>query len=416
MSLFFDFLFNKDEKYLLAKKRLLDGHSFSLPSSAKEDRLIQLKQFYRISKLFMKPIQSNQYKNKEGDSLIYTINENNINDEISFIESNSNDIIHSHIIKEQNLQGLATGNKFFLFILLAFLNFIIFPFSFFSTKNRLNLALLPEHFLGIIIFLRYVNKNRLKKTYIYYTHEPEVPLLCYYLLKQNIHVSAIPNANPLFMFNKVLIANRIILSLSYQKDEMNVFSNLPFEKWSLKKLSQYYNYDITPISEEKPKLFYYSHASWIRIREQHNIPSFNEIEMEFKALQTLKNTLKLSNFQVVICLHPKEMKESLEKRTEYYNEFFGTNFSFFNGSSYKTFEKGSLGVGAFSSILFERIECGYKTFFIMDELKGDFPIPNSGYKFFVKKPSEITLETFEKAIKLTTFDYFKGKEYYTYIQ
>ena len=251
-----------------------------------------------------------------------------------------------------------------------------------------------------------------EKIYFFSTHEPEANLLAHLLMKKNIKVVKIPNSNPLFMFNKNMVTDELILTLEYQFEEANLFyedCDFEIKRWHPIGLNKYYN--INKENQSSKKLCYYSHASWIRKSEDHHLPKFNEVELELNFLELIRNSNFFSNHEVYICLHPKEKTSSniLIKSKNYYKKIFGSNVQFYNNSSFESFEEFELGFGAFSSILFERIHCGYKTL-IFNNLISEFPILNSDFNYFVMSDFENLLESIQCFVN-ENFDELTQRKY-----
>ena len=258
-------------------------------------------------------------------------------------------------------------------------------------------------------------KNKCKKLYFFYTHEPEYNLISHYLIKHGTYVVSIPNANPLFMFNKNLIFSELVITIAYQFHEFKLFyKNKKSTFWNLPELINLHNNNFS--SFQNGSICYYSHASWLRKEFDHTITPFNEVKLEIDFLNYIKRNRILKDFDITICLHPKEKesKDILSKSKKFYRTMFGEKISFHYSDSRKSFKDFDLGIGTFSSILFERLHCGYKTL-IFNNLIDEFPINDprlnriviSDYSTFVNKLSE--------TLNKTTNIFFKGIEDYTFI-
>ena len=105
----------------------------------------------------------------------------------------------------------------------------------------------------------------------------------------NIEVIVIPNTNPLFMYNKNIIGNKILLTLGYQVEELLFFNPTYQGSILLKEDFQLVEYHNNFSSKSNNKICYYSHASWLRIENDQHIPSFNEVKIELELLEYLKN-------------------------------------------------------------------------------------------------------------------------------
>jgi len=384
IKIFYILFINNSLESKLIRKDLFTKHCYSLPESAKKDRYIGIKQAFRVIKILWK----REYVRNNGHSknCLYVIFKSDISSKKIYIENQSGIKTKYGIYKNNILSNSNVYQKIIYSLLFIIFFFLIIPIILFKSKNRIQLALLPEHIVGILIISNKLIKANCKNLYFFHTHEPEANLLSKILMLFGINIIKIPNSNPLFMYNKNILANEIILTLQYQKEELdfyNKFTNNNIKYWHPEFLENFYNKNFN--SNNNKSIAYYPHASWIRIKEDHNIPHFNELDIEIKLL----NKLKLSNFfnnkDVTICLHPKEKASSeiLEKAYKYYKDIFGKKVKFLNysESSYNSFNKFDLGFGAFSSILTERIHCGYKTILFTASLD-EFPINKSKFGYF----------------------------------
>jgi hypothetical protein len=126
--------------------------------------------------------------------------------------------------------------------------------------------------------------------------------------------------------------------------------------------AQYANAPLPP----KNTIGFYSHGEWIRRKDGHADfgMSAGILENEIFLLNALKTFLeKHPEFQLIIFPHPKERKDQ-EFESYYASIFQGTNASLapIDMRSSETFFKVNIGVMAYSTLLFERLSMGYKTF------------------------------------------------------
>jgi hypothetical protein len=104
-------------------------------------------------------------------------------------------------------------------------------------------------------------------------------------------------------------------------------------------------------------------------------------ENELFLLNSLKTFLdKHTEFQLIIFPHPKERKDN-EFESYYASIFKGTSTSIapLEMKSSETFFKVNIGVMAYSTLLFERLALGYKTF-IGTNFQTSFPLEGSPLK------------------------------------
>lgn len=378
------FISNSLESKLI-RKDLFTKHCYSLPESAKKDRYIGIKQAFRAFKILWK--REYVRNNEHSKNCLYVIFKSDISSKKQYIENQSGIKTRYGIYKNNILSNSNVYQKIIYSLLFIISFFLIIPIILFKSKNRIQLALLPEHIVGILIISNKLIKANCKNLYFFHTHEPEANLLSKILMLFRINVIKIPNSNPLFMYNKNILANEIILTLQYQKEELafyNKFTNNNIKYWHPQFLENFYNKNSNNNNNNK-SIAYYSHASWIRIKEDHNIPYFNECAIEINLLDKIKKSNFFKNKEIYICLHPKEKSSlsTLEKSYDYYKNIFGENISFMGitENTYSSFNKFNVGFGAFSSILIERIHCGYKTILFTQNLD-EFPLNKSKFRYF----------------------------------
>ena len=390
---------------------LFNQHCFEYTNSSKYDRFLFLRELKLLFKSF--------FISKEGKKIhpigvgLYVLSNLNIKGKVEFISSSFENI--DFIVNKRDIYLYSTL-KFK--ILISFIILLTFPYffsrTFFIQKNRINHTLFIRHVYISLVLCSFLKAN-CKKIYFFYPHEPESNLIINMLETMNIDIIVIPNTNPLFMYNKNIIGNKILLTLGYQVEEL-LFFNPTYEGSILLKedfqLKEYHN---NFSSKSNNKICYYSHASWLRIENDQHIPSFNEVKIELELLEYLNSKGLFKDVELTICLHPKEKESSvIEKAQKYYKGIFGNDINFFQNSSYESFKEYDLGFGAFSSILFERIHCGYKTLIFNQHIK-EFPLENSSFNKFIVNDIEKFKSKLNQAIIEETKVFFNGLIKYTFL-
>lgn len=417
LDLIIELLFKNKKVNKEIRYDFFNQHSFTLPNSAKNDVLIGLRQLKRVLQKiwFQKVDYSDQFYDTKSNDFLYVVSPHDISSKLKFIKNDQK--VKGALSKFNLLLDLSFSNKilFTIFVILFFS--VIVLYVFFIKRNRINIALFPEHILQCYVLIKKLKRFNCKKLYFFYTHEPEANLIAHVLIKYRINVIKIPNTNPLFMFNKHLIASSVLLSLGYQHDEAISYykenSKLKLGYIIHPELEQYHNNHLN--SNRNKNICYYSHASWLRINLDHNLPWFNEIYEEVNLLNQIKQTQLFNNDIITVCLHPKEKSnpQIFSQAKSYYEGVFGKNVIFYEKKSYESFKEYDLGFGAFSSILFERIHCGYKTIIFNEEING-FPIENSDFNKFVIKDIQYLKLKLNKALKMGEREFFNGLNKYTF--
>ena len=144
---------------------------------------------------------------------------------------------------------------------------------------------------------------------------------------------------------------------------------------------QYHNYKVAyedhPIAP-RHVIGFYSHGEWVRRKEGHADAGLGILENEMFLLVSLRIFLaKNIQFKLIIFPHPKERNHP--EFSAHYNSIFNeTNYEIanFEMKSNLSFHRVNIGLMAYSTLLFERLAMGYKTF-VGTSLKTNFPQTNS---------------------------------------
>ena len=332
LDLIIELLFKNKKVNKEIRYDFFNQHSFTLPNSANNDVLIGLRQLKRVlQKIWFQKVDfSDQFYDAKSNDFLYVLSPHDISNKLKFIKNDQK--VKGALSKFNLLLDLSFSNKilFTIFVLLFFS--VIVLYVFFIKKNRINIALFPEHILQCYVLIKKLKRFNCKKLYFFYTHEPEANLIAHVLIKHRINVIKIPNTNPLFMFNKHLIASSVLLSLGYQHDEALSYyknnSKLKLGYIIQPELVQYHNNHL--YSNRNKNICYYSHASWLRINLDHNLPWFNEVHEEVNLLNQIKQTQLFNNDIITVCLHPKEKSnpQIFSQAKSYYEGVFGKMSSF----------------------------------------------------------------------------------------
>lgn len=403
------------------KKDLLDQHSFYYPEASKNGKLMGLRLLKFQIKILLGSTKSKLNFDKV-DFVFYTLFPGSKQSDLNLIKANKKELREKKFFAFHRENIYTNLNSLEIYCSILFL-LLCYPFtSVFSLgrSNKFNVFLIPESFLISRIFKKVLLKTDTELFFHLYPHEPEGNL-SYMLKPKKVEYIKVPNLNPLFMFNKRIISDKIGLTFGYQQDELKAEkSELPFEKWKSPKFDAFLN-DLS--SQEKDgRVCYYSHASWIRQKEKHGSTWFEEDKMEINLLNYFKSNKDL--FQngkgITVCLHPKEKRspELLNLSIDYYKDHFGEEVNFLppQQSSYDSFKLFELGISAFTSIIFERLYCGHKSLIYHDQESYTFPVQNSDYDHFVFRDfQELSLKLHDIVEgKVSDQKFFNGLEKYTY--
>ena len=413
LELFFEIFFSSKKDNQIIKDSLFNQHCFSLPKSATYDRLIGLRQLKRNLFFIWRQNNHDLKKTYHNESNIFCFNLFP-NDNINFINDlNNKKKINSTFSKVNLLKDLKFSQKIHMSSLLFIMYLFIAVLVFFQNNKRINIALFPEHILNSYILIKRLLTLNCKTLYFFQPHEPEANLISHILIKRGVYVLKVPNTNPLFLFNKAIIASKLILTLEYQLDELKIYDDkMKYKFKNPPSLTKYFNHK--HLNSRNEDICYYSHASWLRKELDHNIPLFNEVKLEIDFLSYIKQQKMFNDSKITICLHPKE-KESqnlLNKSKRYYKSIFGENINFYTQNSYDSFKVFNLGFGVLSTILFERIHCGFKTLLFSD--LDEFPVEKSNFNRFVINDLKLADKLISKSVNTNLELFFSKSKNYTF--
>ncbi len=303
-----------------------------------------------------------------------------------------------YIAKEDlpgHLQGKVSATSFMLKALPIAVQCFVSP------KQRANRALHIVHLAEATALRAFIAEKNIDVLYDYAPYHIDSNWL--YLLNRDLLTSyiKIPSPGPLRTHNAITLCDTLIVSSGYHEEELQTLPNIRFNKkvkWVVEQAHGYLGrYLSGNLATPQPyTLGFYSHASWLRKAQGHRSDGLNIDAAEEELLSFLKSFLKHHpNYRLTIFMHPREKRESvIDNARKYYTERLDSpNISFAHPSTKtsQSFEQVDIALAAFSTIVYERLFCGYKT------LIGNMNIPN-----FPLKGSVLNNICFSDAAQMTT--------------
>ena len=359
---------SEDIKLRMLQHRLLHDLTYRLPISAKKDIFIGFKEWKRI---FLRKQLTPEHSTNAPFVLVSTSNQTDIARE--YISTNTSTKTLNVLVREE----LSLPNFSLLFHLFALRISLQCLFD----SRRINLSLLIREVVEWTAVESALTWHNSKAFFDFTPFEKDSNALAFVLKEKGIHITKIPSPGPLMGHHTFMIADEVILSSAYQMEE------LPhFEHWYVKELShwppeQYLRYAHCYTNAPLPPkntIGFYSHGEWVRRKTGHADFGFGIQENEVFLLESLRIFLKNHpNFELIIFPHPKERSDS-EFQSFYSILFEGTNtvIAPVEMKSSENFFKVNIGVMAYSTLIFERLTLGYKTF-IGTKFQSSFPIEGS---------------------------------------
>ncbi len=248
-------------------------------------------------------------------------------------------------------------------------------------------SLLPLELVEWAGLMEVVSRRQVKYVYLFSQYECDTNAMVLWLRKMGVTVNKIPSPNLLVIHSKNLVTDELTLSSPYQLDELQGdlirASYRKLNYWVPEQFHVYRNNYKNRNKAATGTVGYYSHGSWIRKKSGLTDTGVGDVEAEQQLIALLGELLQEGKLdRVTIFLHPKEKRLSAEELNSYYRSVFGEGrftFAPLNVPSAELFDAVDIGVGAISTILFERLFLGCKTIFYPLGI-ADFPVENSSFR------------------------------------
>ncbi len=399
---------NTDE--YLAATCLFEYLSYRLLESDKQDVLLGFRVFYRVLRRTIKSSAGIFQFDKSADALVIsgTIA---IQDRVTeYIRRSGDAKLHSYIAKDiMSFDGVSKWRLLLTILPFAMKQSIRCVFS----PHRLGIALSIAEVAEIAYIMHYIMKHKIKKVYDFVPYEIDSNFMYLIMREYGIEFIKIPSSGPLATHHRILLADAVVFSTPYHLEERQKFSDSFRAKsilmWPPERAFQYYpRYkNEFPVPEQKT-LGFYSHGEWLRRQEKHSAYGGRIGEAESTILNYLGNYVKQHpEFRLIIFPHPREMKPQVsEKMHAFYRSAIGHDqfeIAQFQGGTTQHFDKVDIATAAFSTILYERLYCGYKTL-IGNMAIEEFPMNHTAL-------NNICFRTYEAMSNLID-EYSKEKEAY----
>ncbi|GEM_PF-626838 len=411
-------LYSKGDLMGVARKSLIYDNSFDLPSSANQDLLIGLRLLIRTLRNIMK----GEYCTSDVTHYIIAIdsNQRNRDTHLKYCRLNGLAPFSEMCTLEDSFNMKNVIGKLRL-VVVSFSAFVI-VLPFLLGKRRSNYALCMRYAAIIESTRLKLKGSKTKIVYDFAAYFNHSNLAALVFKSQGIEVVKVPSIVPLTAHLSGVIADALMLSTPYQLDEFQYFSQFMRVGRSQQAYPKHAEYLQKYRGQSIPSVLncigYYSHASWIRSKEKHVESQFGLPLQEEILVKYLSSFCFRSNLKLLIFTHPRERK--IQNRIEVENHYkrlvepYVEHQIYFDElPSSEIFELAEIGVGTMSSVLFERLLCGFKTLFFTENMKS-FPIPNSDIKS-ICAIDLITLERLlQSALGINERDFFRQKSIATY--
>lgn len=397
-----------------AQHALLYNMSYRLDATAKTDRWIGFREWYRYGwKKSATPLPFAFVQKNNLPHLLVTWNHLKDPKALSYVQQQDNHSV-SHFLGKDEIRLPHIESDFFERFLWHCAAFLIALRCFLFSAHRPNYALVIRQIMEMAFILQLCEKENIQKVSFFHPYEIDSNALSLCLIQKKIKVLYIPSIIPLYVHNHHLVCDELIITSPYQLEEIkHQFSTSIFYKslkyWSAESLdtSIAKNPNWKSPTTTSKSLAFYSHGQWLRNHLNRADNGLNLENTEEALLQILARLVNQQGFSLTIFLHPLE-KKHLDISKAYFEEKLHAPFTFGNleERSAQSFQNYHWGIGALSSVIFERLLTGHKT--ILFQPRGYiFPLSSSGLKNIALFSEEDILSCLENHQTDTAEVFFK---------
>lgn len=393
---------------------LRESITYRLPESAKTDRLIGFRMMKRCLAKLSVP---GEIIGQANASLIIQGNSNNHERIQKYIAFQSGERSPCFFSKEAApFKGQVLSQTDLKALKRAYLKIAI---QCWFKKDRQHRSIWPWAALEAWSLLKFVRENSISKVFDFSPYLIDANWYTQLLMEAGVQVWRVPSSGPLKAHNKFMIGDAATFSTPYHFMEKEKFKDTirpkHIFKWVPEQSMNYMDlYLKTPRTAQKNTIGFYSHASWVRKAEGHSDNGLNIHQGETILLSHLSKILaEKPELNLKIFLHPRERKEEIfEKTKAYYREQFpSTKFEFSNPNtpSSNAFDEADIGIAVYSTILYERLFCGFKSL-IGNYGMTDFPDTDSSLSNICFQSYEALKDKIERVSNMSDRQYFSEME------
>lgn len=414
---FFNFFNFYPSKTIKIISKHLFGKSFKFPEKITNNTFIVITYYYRFLKTkvfdFQKEInQHNIIFDSSTDSKVVRLKY------LKYYTENED----FNFISFQDLLYFKSYS-FKIFYILISSPFVLFFFvaSHFSSYKS-SLALFVEYPLVLFNFFRLFKKRINPQVYYFSIYQRESNFFAHHMQKRGLNVVKIPSEVPISYWNSNILCDELIICNYYQYQELIHFQDsVKYNKttfWGPENSFSYRDLYSSKAELTKNSIGYYSTGSWVRKKMGHIDQGIDFEHHEKKILIYLKEFLE-NNKQIslYIFLHPKEKsKDFYDHTVDFYTRFLGSGINFkivdktINASH--SFNMVDLGIAFSSTIMHERLFCGFKSIFFTRN--NFFPLESSKLYPISSNEKSSFINLLESSLKINTYEFFKKNDLLDY--
>lgn len=368
----------------LAGKCLRENSSYRLDISSETDRMLGFREMKRTWARWNSPRMGFNWIEKGSPVGLLSSNAANKEMILDYVQRSSSKKIGLWISKDE-LSGRPNFSTF------EFMQFwftaLIWAFKiFFTSTFRSNRGLMIREMYENAILIDELRAISIQQIYHFVPYEKDSNVLSLLLRQIGVRCTFIPSAGPISKHNHTMIADEIVLVTPYQMEEYERKwkESIRCEKilrWIPERAFTYIDlYRNKSFRFSEKVIGYYSHGSWIRLKQKHQSAEAATKKEEW-ILGLIKKYLEThAEVKLIVFPHPRERRaDVLEETRAYYAGLLGTDrveISSNAKSSAESFDLVDLAIAAYSSIVYERLFCGFKMIIGSPDRSG-FPMENS---------------------------------------
>lgn len=286
-----------------------------------------------------------------------------------------------------------------------------------KAEDRVHRALGLFSVAELAVLLEYIERHKVTHVVDFAPYLIDHNLLYLLLRERGVSVTKVPSSGPLRTHNHILLADRVALSTPYHVHEMGMlgdtFKTGEVLRWIPERALEYTGKYATADAPTPPRrtVGFYSHGGWVRAAQQHTSDGLDIHAQEEALLHVLGRFVQARpDWKLVVFPHPREKAADVVDRTRaHYRQFLPLEQVDLRLAPIPTsqqFEAADIGVAVFSTVVYERLFCGYKTR-IFNLSNPDFPAQGTSLNGLCARSEDALLETIEMAAERSREDDFQ---------
>lgn len=283
---------------------------------------------------------------------------------------------------------------------LVFVAAIAAAFSVFQYGSALGLPY-GELLRRAVMAEGYGSKTTTGTVYLFRPYHVDVVMITAYLMRSQVHAVTIASSTPLWPAKTRLIGSTVVLCNPYQEFELRSYASMgrfgESVLWGPEDIGDLVRYSTRRPRERVARVLgVYTQGFWLRRELEIIKPDLGRAYSELEDT-VLECTLKMVRdglvTEVLLLPHPLE-RRYLDRTLKHYSSIVAERGVRLHidghTSSADTFDEVGLGLTTFSTVGFDRLYCGFKTFFYVGNTAlVDWDIESPFHGLFLRTPEDL---------------------------